>query len=78
MSTHTFIGGTSHYALSSYLFPFLKVSSLTYVVQTMVFQNKTAESLCFKKHTVWLSNFPNRFKFEVQSHIAKIIKHLTW
>ena len=39
-SSHTF-GGRRHYALSSYLLPFLKASSLTSVVQTMVFQSKT-------------------------------------
>ena len=31
-------GGRKHYALSSYLFTFLKVSSLTFLVQTMAFQ----------------------------------------
>ena len=36
-----FVGGEwRHYALSSYLFPFLKVSSLTFVIQTMTFQAK--------------------------------------
>ena len=31
--------GRRHYGLSSYLLPFLKASSLTSVVQTMVFQS---------------------------------------
>ena len=29
-----------HYALSSYLFLFLKVSTVTFVLQTMAFQDK--------------------------------------
>ena len=33
--------GRRHYALSSYLLPFLKVSSLTFGVQTMAIQSKT-------------------------------------
>ena len=36
------------YALSSYLFPFLKVSSITFVVQTMAFQAKLPSHCVFK------------------------------
>ena len=39
-SSYTF-GGRRHYALSSYLLPFVKASSLTSVVQTISFQSKT-------------------------------------
>ena len=39
-SPHIFVG-RRHYALSSYLFPFLKVWSLIFVVQTVAFQSKT-------------------------------------
>ena len=38
--SHTF-EGRRHYALSSYLLPFLKALSLTSAVQTMAFQSKT-------------------------------------
>ena len=41
-------GGWRHYALSSYLFPFLKVSSLTFAVQSMVFQAKLPSQCVFK------------------------------
>ena len=41
-------GRRRHYALSSYLFPFLKVSSQTFVVQTIVFQAKTPSQCVFK------------------------------
>ena len=37
-----------HCALSSCLFPFLKVSSLTFVVQTMVFQAKIPSQCVIK------------------------------
>ena len=41
-------GGRRHYALSLYLFPFLKVSFLTFVVQTMAFQAKLPRHCVFK------------------------------
>ena len=45
-SSHTF-GGRRKYALSSYLLPFLRASSVTSVVQTIAFQSKTTQPLCF-------------------------------
>ena len=46
--TFLFFGGGGHYALSSYLFPFLKVSSLTFVVQTTALQAKLPTHCLFK------------------------------
>ena len=40
--------GRRHYALSSELFPFVKVSSLTFVVQTMAFQANPISHCVFK------------------------------
>ena len=45
---YTLGGGRRHYALSSYLFQFLKVSSLTFVVQTVAFQAKKPSQCVFK------------------------------
>ena len=61
------------YALLSYLFPFLKVSYITFAAQIMTFQAKLT-SHCFYSHTVWFWNFPNCFKPKLQNHIAKNIK----
>ena len=57
--------GRRYYALSSYFFPFLKVASLTFMVQTMVFQAKVLSHCVFKViqygyeifQTVWKMNF---------------------
>ena len=70
-----------HFALSSSLLQFLKVSSLTFVVQTMVFQAKLPSHCVFKVKqnylaTVFLKsyNIPNCFNPELQSHVARNIE----
>ena len=45
---HTLGWGRRHYGLSSNLFPFLKVSCLTFVAQTMAFQAKLPSQRVFK------------------------------
>ena len=55
-----------YYDLSSYLFSFLKVLSITFVVQTMTFQAKLPSHCFFKV-------IPNCFEPELESHIAKHI-----
>ena len=53
-----FVGERREYTLSSYLFPFLKASSLTLAVQNIIFKAKLP-SHCFQIHTIWFWNFPN-------------------
>ena len=49
------IGSGRHYSFSSYIFPFLKVSSLTFMVQTMTFQAKLPTHCVFNViQYVWL------------------------
>ena len=50
-------GGERHYALSLYLFPFLKLSSLTFVVQT----NYGLSSKKFIKSYGMVMKFPKLF-----------------
>ena len=45
---HTLGGRRRHSTLFSYFFPFLKVSSLTFVVETMTFQPKLPIKYLFK------------------------------
>ena len=68
-------GESRHYALSSYLFPFLKVSFLTFVVQTITFQAKLPSHCVFKGIQYGYKTFKI-----VLSLTCKIIsqKHLTW
>ena len=64
-------GGMRHYVLSSYLFPFLKVSSLTFEVQTIVFQAKLPRATVFFKVIQYgHENFPNYFESELQNHLV--------
>ena len=59
---HTLEGGRRHSSLFSYFFPFLKVSSLTFVVETMTFQPKLPIKYLFKvtqygyKKKIWKKN----------------------
>ena len=59
---HTLGGGRRHSSLFSYFFPFLKVSSLTFVVETMTFQPKLPIKYLFKvtqygyKKKIWKKN----------------------
>ena len=72
---HTFGGGGEmrHYSLSSYLSPFLKVSSLIFVVQTMAFQAKLPSKCVFKVFKVIQYSyeiFQTVFNLNCQNHIA--------
>ena len=66
----TFGGGRRHYALSSYLFLFLKDSSLTFVVQTISFQAKLPSQYVFKVIRYGYEIFQT---VELENHIAKNI-----
>ena len=57
-----------HYALSSYLFPFLKVSSLTFVVQTMVFQAKLPSQCVIKVIQYGYEVFQTVLSLNCQNH----------
>ena len=50
-----FVGGRGDYALSSYLFLFLKVSTLIFAVQSMTFQVKLPNH-CLKSYSMFLKS----------------------
>ena len=65
--------GIRHYALSSYLSPFLKVSSLTFEVQTMAFQAKLPSKCVFKVFKVIQYSyeiFQTVLNLNCQNHLA--------
>ena len=53
--------GRIYYALCSYLFPFLNVSSLSFVVQTMAFQAKLYTHCVLPKSYSVVMKFPKLF-----------------
>ena len=68
-SPHTLGGGRRHSTLFSYLFPFLKVSSLTFVVETTIFQPKLPIQYFFKV---------TQYGYEKKKNMEKKICNLIW
>ena len=66
-------GGRRYYALSSYICPFLKVSSLTFVLQAMAFQAKLPNHCVLKSYSTVIKFFKLFWSWTSKSYNQKLL-----